>query len=128
MKSLLEEHIASDPNNMLRFQQERAIYKVTELLEQAMNDAGVGRTALARRLGKTKAWVTQLLDGEGNKTIRTIANVLAVLGKELRVSAADISIGGRLPADAVFRMADYDPARHSEASSSTTEIDELAIN
>ena len=126
MKSLLEEYI-SDPDNMRRFQQERAIYKVTELLEQAMGLSGVSRTQLARRLGKTKAWVTQLLDGEGNKTVRTIADVLAVLGRELRVASAEINIGGELPNDAdVFRMEDYDPTRRTkssfEASTSTIEI------
>jgi len=33
-------------------------------------------------MGQSKGWITQLLDGEKNKTIRTVADVFAVLGRE----------------------------------------------
>ena len=50
---------------------------------------------LARKVGRSKSWVTQLLDGgESNKTIRTVADVLAVLGQEVRITCWPISIGG----------------------------------
>ena len=78
-KTLVEEYVA-DPLHMRLFQQERAIFEVTEQLEEAMRGAGVSRSELAARLGKTKGWVTQLLDGEANKTIRTVADAFAVLG------------------------------------------------
>lgn len=94
MKSFLEQLLTS-PDNVRRFQQERAILEVTELIEQAMQESGVGRSELAKLLGRSKAWVTQLLDGEGNKTIRTVADALAVLGRELRASAPPISLDGQ---------------------------------
>jgi transcriptional regulator with XRE-family HTH domain len=59
---------------------ERAIVRVTKQLEEAMEARGVSRSELATMLGRSKGWVTQLLDGENNKTIRTIAYVFAVLG------------------------------------------------
>lgn len=99
-KTLVEQYV-EDPSHMRLYQQERAIYEVTELIESVMDEKGVSRADLARKLGKSRGWVTQLLDGEANKTIRTIADVLAVLGREYRSFQRPIQIGnkgGRTPA------------------------------
>lgn len=80
-KTLFDEYV-SDPLNMRAFQQERAIFQVTSLIEDTMEREGISRAALAKRLGTQKSRVTELLDGEGNKTVRTIADVFAVLGYE----------------------------------------------
>ena len=58
------------------------IVRVTKQLEEAMEIAGVNRKSLAKRLNKSKGWVTQLLDGDKNKTIRTIAYAFSVLGAQ----------------------------------------------
>ena len=92
MNKTLVERYVDDPERLRCFQQERAIYEITELIESEMESQGVSRAALAKRLGKSKGWVTQLLDGEANKTIRTVADVLAVLGKEFRAFAQPIRI------------------------------------
>lgn len=47
------------------------------------------------QLGKSKGWVTQLLDGEANKTIRTIADAFAVLGQEYCSFYRPIRIGSQ---------------------------------
>jgi transcriptional regulator with XRE-family HTH domain len=91
-KSLVEQYV-QDPRHMRLFQQERAIYEVTTLIEETMDAERVTRAELAKKLGKGKSWVTQLLDGEGNKTIRTVADALAVLGYEFRAFAEPIRIG-----------------------------------
>lgn len=91
-KTLLEQFVSTDAR-MRRFQQERAISAVTGIIRRAMDEQGLRRTELAARLRKTKGWVTQLLDGEGNKTIRTVADVLAALGLELHVTCRPIQIG-----------------------------------
>jgi transcriptional regulator with XRE-family HTH domain len=90
-KTLVDQYV-DDPERMRLFQQERAIYEITELIEAEMEAQGVSRAALAKRLGKSKGWVTQLLDGEANKTIRTVADVLAVLGKEFRAFTQPIRV------------------------------------
>lgn len=93
MKSTtLVEQFVANPAHMRLFQQERAIYEVTELIEVLMGELGVSRADLAKRLGKTRGWVTQLLDGEANKTVRTVADVLAVLGHEFRSFSQPIRI------------------------------------
>jgi antitoxin component HigA of HigAB toxin-antitoxin module len=82
MNKTAVERYVSDPRRMRLFQQERATYEVTELLEARMKELGVTRGDLAKRLGKTKGWVTELLDGNRDKTIRMIADAFAVLGDE----------------------------------------------
>jgi transcriptional regulator with XRE-family HTH domain len=91
-KTLVEQYV-EDPIHMRLFQQERAIYEVTELIESVMSELGITRSQLATRLGQTRGWVTQLLDGEKNKTIRTIADVLAVMGREYCSFQRPIRVG-----------------------------------
>jgi transcriptional regulator with XRE-family HTH domain len=67
------------------YEQERAILEVTELISKLMERQNVSKSELARRLGKSKAYVTQLLGGRTNMTLRTISDVLFVLDSSLRV-------------------------------------------
>lgn len=97
MKKTLVEKYVEKPEHMRLFQQERAIYEVTELLESTMRETGVSRSELARKLGRSKGWITQLLDGEANKTIRTVADAFAVLGCEYHSSQGPIMIGKEAP-------------------------------
>lgn len=94
MKKTLVEKYVEDLEHMRLFQQERSIYEVTAMLEALLEAKGVTRAELAKRLGRTKGWVTQLLDGEANKTIRTVADVCAVLGQEYHSSHSPIDIDG----------------------------------
>jgi transcriptional regulator with XRE-family HTH domain len=82
----LSEQIAATEEGRRLLQQEGAILEVTELICELMEKKRVSRSELARRLGKTKGYVTQLLDGETNMTLRTIADVFTALGTELHVS------------------------------------------
>jgi transcriptional regulator with XRE-family HTH domain len=91
-KTHVEKFIESSPENLRAFYQEQAIFDVTELLERTMRLEGVNRAELATKLKRSKGWVTQLLDGEGNKTIRTIADVLAVLGYQFVPSAEKLPL------------------------------------
>jgi transcriptional regulator with XRE-family HTH domain len=59
--------------------QEEFILDVTEALCQRMNETGVTRTELARRMGRTKGYITQLLGGGRNLTLRTISDVAKAL-------------------------------------------------
>lgn len=93
-KTLVEQYV-SDHSHMRLFQQELAIYEVTELIESAMADMGVSRSDLAAKLGQSKSWITQLLDGEKNKTIRTVADVFAVLGLEFCSFHRPIQVGSK---------------------------------
>ncbi len=75
---------ASAQNRRL-LRQEELILEVTEALSEAMAREGVTKTELARRLGKTKGFVSQILAGSRNLTLRTIADVADTLGCQIRV-------------------------------------------
>jgi len=65
--------------------QEELILEVTEALSEAMIRQGISKAELARRLGKTKGFVSQILAGGRNLTLRTIADVADTLECQVRV-------------------------------------------
>lgn len=59
--------------------QEELILHVTETLTQAIESAGVTRAELARRLGRSPGFVSQVFGGGRNLTLRTVADIAAAL-------------------------------------------------
>ena len=59
--------------------QEELILDVTERLTEALLETRVTKAELARRLGRTPGFVSQVLAGGRNLTLRTIADVAAAL-------------------------------------------------
>lgn len=84
-KTTVEQFVSTEEGKLL-FEQERTILDVTELICRLMKENGVSKADLARRLGKSKAYITTLLDGGTNMTLRTISDVMCVLGSSLYVS------------------------------------------
>ena len=66
-----------DFDRLLR--QEELILDVTETLTQALEAAGMTRAELARRLGRSPGFVSQVFGGGRNLTLRTIADIAAAL-------------------------------------------------
>ncbi len=69
------------------FHQEKLILEVTELLVSIMQDNAITKAELARRIGKSKAFVTQCLSGEQNLTLRTLSDLFVALEYCLQVGA-----------------------------------------
>jgi len=69
---------------------EQTITNVTELLCQRLQASGMKRSQLANEMGVTAGRVTQLLDGEANLTLKTIALALAAFGHIMSVSSSPI--------------------------------------
>ena len=59
--------------------QEELILDVTIGISEAMDDRGVTKAELARRLDRTPSFVSQLLAGSRNLTLRTISDVAAAI-------------------------------------------------
>jgi transcriptional regulator with XRE-family HTH domain len=87
---------ASAQNRRL-LRQEELILEVTEALSEALAREGVTKAELARRLGKTKGFVSQILAGGRNLTLRTVADVADVLGCRVRVEVLSQNEVGRVP-------------------------------
>ena len=83
MSETLTERLTNTEERMRLYQQERAILEVTELISQVMDEQNVNRSELARRIGKTKGYITQLLDGRTNMTVRTISDIFTTLNRAL---------------------------------------------
>lgn len=69
-----------DPEFRKLLAQEDLILEVTEVLCGLLEREKVSRKELADRLRKTKGFVSQLLNGGRNLTLRTVADILHVLG------------------------------------------------
>lgn len=69
--------------------QAELIRGTTQTLLDCMRKKGVARSELARRMGRTNAYVTQMLSGDRNLTLRTIADVATALDVTPRVLLRD---------------------------------------
>lgn len=78
-KTLLEEYVEA-PEFAKLLAQEELILEVTEKLCELLEKEQVSRKELADRLGKSKGFISQLLNGGRNLTLRTVADILHVLG------------------------------------------------
>lgn len=90
-KRTLTDRITQTEEGLKIWHQERIIHEVTELVCELMTTANFTRSQLAERLGKTKGYVTQLLDGETNMTLRTLSDVFFALGRAAFVSAGNVN-------------------------------------
>ena len=61
-------------------------FDIMEQMLALMETRGMSRSQLARELGCSDAYVTKLLKGTQNLTLRTLFDVSRALGGELRVS------------------------------------------
>jgi transcriptional regulator with XRE-family HTH domain len=75
----LTDEIEKDARQKRLLEQERLILQVTERICAIMEEQKVTRSCLAKRLNRSKGYVSQLLDGSRNMTLRTLADVLTAL-------------------------------------------------
>ena len=61
------------------FARERLVYNVTEDILVALEDRGVSKKELARRLGKSRSYVTQILSGARNMTLGSLSDICFAL-------------------------------------------------
>jgi transcriptional regulator with XRE-family HTH domain len=80
--STYEELLAEDPDGL---RQEELILDATEALARALRSSGLTQSELAARLGKTKGFVSQILGGGKNLTLRTLADVAGALGCKVQI-------------------------------------------
>jgi transcriptional regulator with XRE-family HTH domain len=84
-KTLLEEYL-EDPEFVKLLAQEDLILEVTETLCELLEKEKISRKELADRLGKSKGFISQLLNGGRNLTLRTVADILHVLGYKVTLT------------------------------------------
>ena len=63
--------------------EETAIATAQAILQNCMDAARINKAALAERMGCTRAFVTQMMKGDHNLTVRTLARAMAACGYEV---------------------------------------------
>ena len=91
MSKTLGQILAERPEARQTLERERAYMEAYMLIIRLMDEKGVSKAELARRLGRSRPYVTKLLNGSTNMTIRTIADVLFHLGYRLEVSESKLA-------------------------------------
>lgn len=70
-----------DPDFIL----EGVLLAVNERICELMQEKEISRAELARRLGKSRAYVTRLLNGQPNVTLKTLIQIAVALGEGIEV-------------------------------------------
>ncbi len=81
----------STPEGRREFQQELLILQVTEHICGVMKQEKMSRQQLAEKLGVSRGRVSQMLDGNCNLTLRSIADIYTALDHTIFISSRHIS-------------------------------------
>ena len=83
-------HWGDEQSEILRhdadYELEVLLLEINELIVGRMEELGWRKVDLANRLGVSRPFVTKLLDGNGNLTLKTLVKITNVLGLKLRVN------------------------------------------
>lgn len=81
---------STDLAGMRLEKQEQLLFDATELISRAMVQQNVSKSELAKRIGKSKAYVTQVLGGQTNMTLRTLSDLADALGYDIELGAINL--------------------------------------
>lgn len=76
-----------DPEFRKHYAVEGLIADTAEMIWQLLVQRNMKQADLARLLNKTPAFVSQLLNGKANMTVRTLAEVVYALGANVKINA-----------------------------------------
>lgn len=85
MTSMLTRWLAEQGDGGRSFAEERLIVATAEAIWEQMERRGVTQAEVAAALGKTKAYVSQVLSGDRNMTLRTLADIAFAIGSQVDV-------------------------------------------
>ena len=78
----------SSERNRRLLREEELILDVTEAVSAVMQEAGISKAQLAKRMGRTKGFITQLLSGGRNLTLRTLAGLADALEARVAITVS----------------------------------------
>lgn len=103
-KTFIQELMSDDAGRKLYFRED-LIFEVTETISRVMQEKGVTKAVLSRLAGVSKSNITQLLSGDQNMRLTTVADLLYVLGSKLAVSVVPLDIDSILESTAFDQWA-----------------------
>jgi transcriptional regulator with XRE-family HTH domain len=90
MSQAFRDNLLSDEEGKKLYCREDLIFNVTEAICEVMENKGLSRKELADQAGVTKSNITQLLSGDHNMRLTTIADILFALGCKLTIGVAPL--------------------------------------
>ena len=84
--------LMSDEEGRKLYFREDLIFEITETVCKVMDEKGINKTKLSRLAGVSKSNITQLLSGDQNMRLTTVADLLYALDSKLAVSAVPLDI------------------------------------
>ena len=72
--------------NTFEYRLERVLFGLSEEISSQINAQGLTRTEFARRLDASPAYVTKILNGYQNVTVKSLLKISDALGTELSVT------------------------------------------
>jgi plasmid maintenance system antidote protein VapI len=84
-RTLVDEYMEDKEFERLMMQED-VIMEVTEDICGIMDEEGINRSTLAKIMGKTKGYISQVLNGRKNLTIRSMVDIAYNLGYEVHLN------------------------------------------
>ena len=78
--------LTKTPEGLRLYQQERALLELTEMIYEAMEAQKICRNELGGRIGQTREFIGERLDGDVDVTVREASTILTALGYDLHFS------------------------------------------
>jgi transcriptional regulator with XRE-family HTH domain len=82
--------LMSDEEGRKLYFREDLIFEVTETISQIMQEKGISKADLSRLASVSKSNITQLLSGDHNMRLTTVADLLYALDSKLQVLAVPL--------------------------------------
>jgi transcriptional regulator with XRE-family HTH domain len=86
VSDFLNQWMGASEGNKRLVAQETLILETTEALWSALEAAGITKSELAERMGTTKGYVSQVLSGARNMTLRTLSDICFALRASPRLA------------------------------------------
>lgn len=80
---LCDVYDASSKADERAYQRDELIYNVTEDILILLEDMNISKKELARRLGKSQSYITQMLSGSRNMTLSSLSDICYALDKKV---------------------------------------------
>jgi len=92
--NIFNDSISDDVKDIYQeeYAQTAALLDAANLISEAMEEKGINQTELARKLNVSRGYVSRLLSGHENMSIKNVARVLHIMGKKYCQSTVDVKV------------------------------------
>jgi transcriptional regulator with XRE-family HTH domain len=109
-ETFIQKLLSDDEGRKLYFRED-LIFEITEAICKAMQEKHIKKAELSRLAGVSKSNITQLLSGDHNMRLTTVADLLYALDSKLQVAAIPIDTDKMLEMATSGEDEQWSPAR-----------------